>query len=64
MNELDYDMATLGNHEFNYGLDMLDEIYDDANFGYVSANVIKTMETEILQMISRCLILIKSSKRK
>ena len=41
MNELDYDMATLGNHEFNYGLDMLDEIYDDANFGYVSANVNK-----------------------
>ncbi|MFC3884573.1 bifunctional 2',3'-cyclic-nucleotide 2'-phosphodiesterase/3'-nucleotidase [Bacillus songklensis] len=39
MNELDYDMATLGNHEFNYGLDMLDEIYDDADFDYVSANV-------------------------
>lgn len=39
MNEMGYDMATLGNHEFNYGLDFLDELYDDANFGYVSANV-------------------------
>ncbi|WP_257985827.1 bifunctional 2',3'-cyclic-nucleotide 2'-phosphodiesterase/3'-nucleotidase [Bacillus sp. M6-12] len=39
MNEMGYDMATLGNHEFNYGLDFLDETYDDANFGYVNANV-------------------------
>uniref|UniRef100_UPI003F55E051 bifunctional 2',3'-cyclic-nucleotide 2'-phosphodiesterase/3'-nucleotidase n=1 Tax=Peribacillus sedimenti TaxID=3115297 RepID=UPI003F55E051 len=39
MNQMDYDMATLGNHEFNYGLDFLDEVYDDANFPYVNANV-------------------------
>jgi len=39
MNAMQYDMATLGNHEFNYGLDYLDEFYDDATFGYVSANV-------------------------
>jgi 2',3'-cyclic-nucleotide 2'-phosphodiesterase / 3'-nucleotidase / 5'-nucleotidase len=39
MNQMGYDMATLGNHEFNYGLDFLDETYDDANFGYVNANV-------------------------
>jgi 2',3'-cyclic-nucleotide 2'-phosphodiesterase / 3'-nucleotidase / 5'-nucleotidase len=39
MNEMGYDMATLGNHEFNYGLDFLDETYDDAKFGYVNANV-------------------------
>nr|WP_051024251.1 MULTISPECIES: bifunctional 2',3'-cyclic-nucleotide 2'-phosphodiesterase/3'-nucleotidase [Bacillus] len=39
MNEMGYDMATLGNHEFNYGLDYLDELYNDANFSYVSANV-------------------------
>ncbi|MFG6495079.1 bifunctional 2',3'-cyclic-nucleotide 2'-phosphodiesterase/3'-nucleotidase [Fictibacillus sp. UD] len=39
MNLMGYDMATLGNHEFNYGLDFLDETYDDANFPYVNANV-------------------------
>jgi 2',3'-cyclic-nucleotide 2'-phosphodiesterase / 3'-nucleotidase / 5'-nucleotidase len=39
MNSMGYDMATLGNHEFNYGLDFLDETYDDANFGVVNANV-------------------------
>lgn len=36
---LDYDAATLGNHEFNYGLDYLDEIRDDAPFPFVNANV-------------------------
>jgi 2',3'-cyclic-nucleotide 2'-phosphodiesterase / 3'-nucleotidase / 5'-nucleotidase len=41
MNSMGYDMATLGNHEFNYGLDFLDETYDDANFGFVNANVYK-----------------------
>ncbi|MGX6446145.1 bifunctional 2',3'-cyclic-nucleotide 2'-phosphodiesterase/3'-nucleotidase [Neobacillus sp. K501] len=39
MNQMDYDMATLGNHEFNYGLDFLEEAYDDANFPFVNANV-------------------------
>ncbi|GGB54165.1 bifunctional 2',3'-cyclic-nucleotide 2'-phosphodiesterase/3'-nucleotidase [Fictibacillus barbaricus] len=39
MNLMGYDMATLGNHEFNYGLDFLDETYDDANFPFVNANV-------------------------
>ncbi|MFV2049767.1 bifunctional 2',3'-cyclic-nucleotide 2'-phosphodiesterase/3'-nucleotidase [Metabacillus sp. YM-086] len=39
MNIMDYDMATLGNHEFNYGLDYLDEVYDDAEFPFVNANV-------------------------
>ncbi|WP_404328691.1 bifunctional 2',3'-cyclic-nucleotide 2'-phosphodiesterase/3'-nucleotidase [Mesobacillus maritimus] len=39
MNIMGYDMATLGNHEFNYGLEYLDEVYDDANFPYVNANV-------------------------
>ncbi|MCM3586609.1 bifunctional 2',3'-cyclic-nucleotide 2'-phosphodiesterase/3'-nucleotidase [Mesobacillus maritimus] len=39
MNLLDYDIATLGNHEFNYGLEYLEEVYDDAEFPYVNANV-------------------------
>jgi len=39
MNLMGYDIATLGNHEFNYGLDFLDEAYDDANFPHINANV-------------------------
>ncbi len=39
MNMMDYDMATLGNHEFNYGLEYLDEVYDDANFPVINSNV-------------------------
>lgn len=41
MGLLDYDAATLGNHEFNYGLDYLAEVLDDAPFPYVNANVYK-----------------------
>lgn len=39
MNLLDYDVANIGNHEFNYGLHFLKESIDDANFPYISANV-------------------------
>lgn len=39
LNILGYDAATLGNHEFNYGLDFLDEVMDDAEFDWVNANV-------------------------
>ncbi|HWK22089.1 MAG TPA: bifunctional 2',3'-cyclic-nucleotide 2'-phosphodiesterase/3'-nucleotidase [Ureibacillus sp.] len=39
MEYLDYDAATFGNHEFNYGLDYLEEVKDDADFPYVNANI-------------------------
>ncbi|MBB6675189.1 bifunctional 2',3'-cyclic-nucleotide 2'-phosphodiesterase/3'-nucleotidase [Cohnella nanjingensis] len=39
MNLLQYDAATLGNHEFNYGLDYLNRVYQDAKFPYLNANV-------------------------
>ncbi|WP_419904162.1 bifunctional 2',3'-cyclic-nucleotide 2'-phosphodiesterase/3'-nucleotidase [Kiloniella sp.] len=39
MNLLQYDAGNLGNHEFNYGLDFLNESLNDANFPYVSSNV-------------------------
>lgn len=42
MNLLDYDGATLGNHEFNYGLEFLDTALKEANFPYVNANVYDT----------------------
>ncbi|CAH1601742.1 2'3' cyclic nucleotide phosphodiesterase/3' nucleotidase [Vibrio jasicida] len=39
MNQLNYDVGNIGNHEFNYGLDFLKKTIDGANFPYISANV-------------------------
>ena len=39
MNQLNYDAANIGNHEFNFGLPFLKQAIDDANFPYTSANV-------------------------
>ncbi len=39
MNQLNYDVANIGNHEFNYGLDFLKTTLAGANFPYISANV-------------------------
>jgi len=39
MNTLNYDAATVGNHEFNYGLDFLNKSLKGANFPYVNANI-------------------------
>ncbi|WP_174801915.1 bifunctional 2',3'-cyclic-nucleotide 2'-phosphodiesterase/3'-nucleotidase [Martelella limonii] len=39
MNVLNYDVGTLGNHEFNYGLDFMDKVLAGANFPYVCANL-------------------------
>ncbi|NYE03611.1 2',3'-cyclic-nucleotide 2'-phosphodiesterase/3'-nucleotidase/5'-nucleotidase [Bacillus niacini] len=41
MNLLDYDAATFGNHEFNYGLDFLMSSIKGAEFPFVSGNVYK-----------------------
>ena len=42
MNTLGFDASTLGNHEFNYGLDFLMNSVAGAAFPIVSANVAKT----------------------
>nr|WP_263597038.1 bifunctional 2',3'-cyclic-nucleotide 2'-phosphodiesterase/3'-nucleotidase [Metabacillus idriensis] len=39
LNTLDYDAGTLGNHEFNYGLDFLNGTLEGSNFPVVNANV-------------------------
>lgn len=39
MNTLGYEVATLGNHEFNYGLDFLTRALEGANFPFVCANI-------------------------
>ena len=41
MNAVGFDASTLGNHEFNYGLDFLMKSVAGANFPIVSANVVK-----------------------
>ena len=41
MNAVGFDAFTLGNHEFNYGLDFLMKSLAGANFPIVSANVVK-----------------------
>ena len=42
MNTLGFDASTLGNHEFNYGLDFLMKSLAGADFPVVSSNVVKT----------------------
>ncbi|WP_160141591.1 bifunctional 2',3'-cyclic-nucleotide 2'-phosphodiesterase/3'-nucleotidase [Salicibibacter halophilus] len=39
MNELDYAAAGVGNHEFNFGLDFLDQTVESSDFPWLSANV-------------------------
>ena len=39
MNQLGYDAANIGNHEFNYGLDFLRRSLKGAHFPYVNANI-------------------------
>ncbi|WP_442603140.1 bifunctional metallophosphatase/5'-nucleotidase [Paenibacillus sp. KN14-4R] len=40
LNELKYDAAVIGNHEFNYGLDVLGKAVSESNFPWLSANTI------------------------
>jgi 2',3'-cyclic-nucleotide 2'-phosphodiesterase / 3'-nucleotidase len=42
MNGLGYVAATLGNHEFNYGLEALERAYAQARFPVVCCNVLRT----------------------
>ncbi|MFC5588835.1 bifunctional 2',3'-cyclic-nucleotide 2'-phosphodiesterase/3'-nucleotidase [Sporosarcina soli] len=39
LQSLDFDASTLGNHEFNYGLDYLDRVLKEAPFPVLNANV-------------------------
>ncbi|QLB13563.1 2',3'-cyclic-nucleotide 2'-phosphodiesterase/3'-nucleotidase [Bisgaardia hudsonensis] len=41
LNFMKYDVGTLGNHEFNYGLSYLDSAIQQANFPIINANVVK-----------------------
>ncbi|WP_341785721.1 bifunctional 2',3'-cyclic-nucleotide 2'-phosphodiesterase/3'-nucleotidase [Jeotgalibacillus salarius] len=39
MNMMNYDAGNIGNHEFNYGLDFLDQSLEGSAFPYVNSNV-------------------------
>jgi 2',3'-cyclic-nucleotide 2'-phosphodiesterase/3'-nucleotidase len=39
MNELGYDAAAVGNHEFNFGLDVLGKVKREAHFPILAANI-------------------------
>ncbi len=41
LNTVGFDAGTIGNHEFNYGLDFLTKSTDGANFPIVLANIVK-----------------------
>jgi len=41
MNELGYAVGTLGNHEFNYGLDLLEAALSGAAFPFVCCNILR-----------------------
>ncbi len=42
MNDIGYDFASLGNHEFDYGLDRIAELAEKADFPYIDANIVYT----------------------
>jgi len=45
-NMLNYDAAIIGNHEFNYGLPILKRAVSEANFPFLSANILHTETKE------------------
>lgn len=49
MNVLGYEAGTLGNHEFNYGLDFLGAALAGANFPIVSANLVNADGTPFIE---------------
>lgn len=46
-NALSYDAVALGNHEFNYGIDVLNRVITDAAFPVVCANITQTDGTPV-----------------
>lgn len=46
LNELGYDAAVMGNHEFNYGLDMLNRAVQASKFPWLSANIVDEQSGE------------------
>ena len=48
MNAAKYDLATPGNHEFDYGVDRVFEIFKEAKFPYIACNFLKANNKPVL----------------
>ena len=59
MNALKYDAATLGNHEFNFGLPFLESTLKGAEFPYVCTNITLEKEAATTPLIPKTLIIKK-----
>lgn len=46
LNDLEYDAAVIGNHEFNYGLPLLRKAVSQSNFPWLSANIVHKFTKE------------------
>ena len=49
MNKLGYDVATPGNHEFDYGMDQFNRLVEKADFDYISCNFVDKDEKAVLK---------------
>ncbi len=50
-NTIQYDAAVIGNHEFNYGREKLEKAVNDSSFPWLSANIVKKKEQQILILV-------------
>ena len=46
LNYLSYDAAVIGNHEFNYGMSVLNQAVHESNFPWLSANIVDAKSKE------------------
>lgn len=46
LNHLEYDAAVMGNHEFNYGMELLRASVEESNFPWLSANIVNEATNE------------------
>ncbi len=51
MNQAGYDIATLGNHEFDWGIDNLASLIDDAEFPIVTSNFYHTVNGQNTDLV-------------
>ncbi|XP_067674620.1 snake venom 5'-nucleotidase-like [Haliotis asinina] len=63
MNLLQYDVMTVGNHEFDLGIDGLMPLLNDVNFTVVSANIDATTEPRVNSKIVKHTVLTVSGER-
>ena len=64
MNAADYDVATLGNHEFDYGMFGCMAAIDAAEFPYVSANFVHTKDGVVKDAVLDSYTIVESGDKK